>query len=108
MSGGPFYGDPMLISVWESNLNRAFETADIDNFSSVEFEPTVVAGMRAEVQTYGGAQLLYLCIPIGRVHTDDPGHDDDATNAPHRVVTADVDDQFVRMANAAAAMGVTK
>jgi hypothetical protein len=104
----PIYGNPFLLHVVEGNLNGAIETSDFEGPYKIGHERTFVAAAKDQVQEYGGGITLYACIPIGRVWTDDPGADDDSTNAPDRVVTVDMADTVIeRMARAADAMGVS-
>lgn len=102
------YGDAFVMSVTEGNLEGTVETEDLGLVHQVSHERELVRHVQNEVQEYGGAQQLYICIPIARVWTDDLGDEDDSTHAPNRVVSTErAETDLERMARAAIAMGMS-
>jgi hypothetical protein len=105
---GVMYGDSFLLSVIEGNLDNQMTESDLSMIGTVADEVVFRKAMLESVQEHGGGDRLYLCIPIGRAWTDDDGADDDATNAPNRVVSSEwAETQIEKMVAAANAMGVS-
>lgn len=84
-------GEPFIMAVMEGNTDG---TVDVINnnmgASAVDKETSFVRGLTEDVQDHGGSMRVYLCVPIGRIWTDDDGDPDNSTNAPDRVVTVDM------------------
>lgn len=105
---GVNYGDPFLLQVSEGNLNGRMGNEDYGLFETTDQEENFFLHACDECQDYGMASTIYVCIPIGRVWTDDPGDPNDSTKAPNRVVHIDrAKTELERMARAAIAMGVS-
>lgn len=103
----PEYGDPFLAMVTEGNLDGRMSPEDVGLIRRVDLEADAVSYAKAEVADYGGAQQIYLCIPIGRIWTDDPARDETAEWSSYHVQAELTETVFERMAAAALAMGVS-
>lgn len=106
--GGVNYGDPFLLQVDDGNLSGRMTSEDYGCFEAIDQEVNFIRQVREEVQEFGCSSHIYVCIPIARVWTDDPGDPNDSTNAPNRVVVIEhASTDLERMARAAIAMGVS-
>jgi hypothetical protein len=101
------YGDPFYVAVTEGNLSGEITSCDVMK-AELDHESAVIAGMVDDCREHGGAEQLYICIPIGRVWAADYSNDGDS-EGPYEDVRTDVaETQIERMARAAIALGGTK
>lgn len=102
----PKYRDPFYVAVVESNLDGEITSCDV-MASEMDHEDALIAGIRDDVEEYGTANHLYICIPIGRVWARDydPANWDESKH-DYDVVVDVADTDLERMARAAIALGV--
>jgi hypothetical protein len=102
---GVHYSEPFILVMYEGNLNGEMDENDLSMVVPRTDEATAIASMCESVRDHGGAEQLYMCIPIGRVWAADFNQDDDS-EGPYEDIRVDIaETQLERMARAAAAMG---
>jgi hypothetical protein len=102
----PKYGDPFYVAVVEGNLDGKITSCDVMT-SEMDYEDALIAGIRDDVQEFGAANHLYICVPIGRIWARDydPANWDESKH-DYDVVVDVAKTEIERMARAAIAMGV--
>jgi len=109
MSREVHYGDAFLLTVTEGNLNGEMDNNDLGMLTALKHETNFIKSVAGDVEEYGGAELVYVCIPVARVWAIDDNNEDDRDRCePYPIAIEHADTQIERMARAAAAMGSGK